>query len=92
MPPPDSPRTLRILSRILALTEEEVASQLDDVLREFGDRHQKIRAIFLDRYERISPILPSDRPLSENRRQLIGAYFTQEYAVESAALLNPSAC
>jgi len=90
VPPQDSPRTLRILSRILALSEEEVAAQLDDVMREFDDRHYKIQAIFLDRYERISPILPSDRPLSENRRQLIGAYFTNEYSLESAALFNPS--
>jgi predicted GH43/DUF377 family glycosyl hydrolase len=32
----------------------------------------------------------TDIPLSENRRLLIGAYFTQEYALESAALFNPS--
>lgn len=34
--------------------------------------------------------LLTDTPLSENRRLLIGAYFTQEYALESAALFNPS--
>jgi len=90
LPPPDSPRTLRILSRILALNEDEVNAQLEIVLSEFGDRHQKIRAIFLDRHELISPILPSDRPLSEQRKQLIGAYFTNEYSLESAALFNPS--
>jgi predicted GH43/DUF377 family glycosyl hydrolase len=32
----------------------------------------------------------TDRPLTENRRLLIGSYFTQEYSLESAALFNPS--
>lgn len=90
LPPPDSPRTLRILSRILALTEEEVAQQLEHVLAEFGDRHQKISSIFQNRHDIIQAILPSDRPLSEKRRELIGAYFTNEYSLESAALFNPS--
>lgn len=90
LPPSDSPRTLRILSRILALSEDEVAHQLDHVLSEFGDRHQKISDIFQNRHEIIRSILPSDRPLSEKRRELIGAYFTNEYSLESAALFNPS--
>lgn len=90
LPPPDSPRTLRILSRILALSEEEVDARLEEVLRDFGDRHQKICQIFLERNERIRDVFPSDRPLSENRCLLIGAYFTHEYSLESAALFNPS--
>ena len=32
----------------------------------------------------------TDTPLSESRQLLLGAYFTQEYALESAALFNPS--
>ncbi len=32
----------------------------------------------------------TDQRLSENRRLLIGSYFTSEYALESAALFNPS--
>ena len=34
--------------------------------------------------------LPTDTTLSKNRQLLLGAYFTQEYALESAALFNPS--
>jgi predicted GH43/DUF377 family glycosyl hydrolase len=34
--------------------------------------------------------LLTDQAVSENRRLLIGAYFTQEYSLESAALFNPS--
>ena len=34
--------------------------------------------------------VPATAELSEARQLLIGAYFTMEYAVESAALFNPS--
>ena len=33
---------------------------------------------------------PNARSLSEDRRLLIGAYFTHEYSIEAAALFNPS--
>ena len=59
-------------------------------MREFRDRHQKTRQFFLQRFEQIRSHLLTDQPLSENRKLLIGAYFTQEYALESAALFNPS--
>ena len=57
---------------------------------EFRDRHQQTRQFFLQRFEQIRRHLLTDQPLSENRKLLIGAYFTQEYALESAALFNPS--
>ena len=63
---------------------------LEDVMREFRDRHQRTRQFFLHRFEQIRSHLLTDQPLSENRKLLIGAYFTQEYALESAALFNPS--
>ncbi len=34
--------------------------------------------------------MPTDRPLSDERKLLIGAYFTHEYSLEAAALFNPS--
>ena len=60
-------------------------------MREFRERHQRTREFFLNRFDQVRDA-PADRsrPLSENRRLLIGAYFTQEYALESAALFNPS--
>ena len=45
---------------------------------------------FLDRFAAVQQHLLTDRPLSENRKLLIGSYFTQEYSLESAALFNPS--
>jgi predicted GH43/DUF377 family glycosyl hydrolase len=87
--PIDAPRALKILSRILALSEDRVRTSLDDVLSEFGNRHQRIRDIFAQRFEQVQSYLPTDQALSEERQLLIGSYFTSEYSLESAALFNP---
>ncbi len=83
-------RVLRILARVLSITEQEVSTTLQDVLSEFGTRHQKLRYHFLNAYDKTSHLLPTDQPLSDDRKLLIGAYFTNEYSLEAAALFNPS--
>ena len=88
--PTSDSRIERIIARIMSLSEPEVDALLEDVMREFHSRHQKTRDFFLHRFEQVKKYLLTDQPLSENRRMLIGAYFTQEYALESAALFNPS--
>ena len=87
--PTNEHRIERIIARIMSLSEQEVDSLLEDVMREFHSRHQKTRHFFLHRFEQVKKYLLTNQPLSENRRMLIGAYFTQEYALESAALFNP---
>jgi len=86
----DPQRVLRILARVLSLTEPEVAQTLEEVLSEFGSRHQKIRDHFICGFNRAAHLLPTDQPLSDERKLLIGAYFTHEYSLEAAALFNPS--
>lgn len=81
---------LRVIGRVCTLSDQEVDHQLTHVLAEFHGRHQKPKAYFERRFEDIKHHLLTDTPLSENRRLLLGAYFTQEYALESAALFNPS--
>ncbi len=88
--PPGDERKLKIISRVSTLSEDEVDTLLQDVVDEFDGRHQRSREFFLNRFEAVRGYLLTDNPLSENRRLLIGAYFTQEYALESAALFNPS--
>jgi predicted GH43/DUF377 family glycosyl hydrolase len=85
-----SRRLLDILARVLLLDDATVEATLDEVLQEFHDRHVDIRAIFMDRFEKMAPLLPSDREVSEPRKLLIGSYFTNEYSLESSALFNPS--
>ncbi len=88
--PASEHRIERILGRVAALSEAEVDLLLEDVLSEFRDRHQKTRQFFLKRFDQIRHHLLTDQPISENRKLLMGAYFTQEYSLESAALFNPS--
>jgi predicted GH43/DUF377 family glycosyl hydrolase len=83
-------RPLRLIARILALPEAEVIELLGQVMAEFKTRHQRLLDYFLMRYEFVRHLLPTDQPLSDDRKLLIGAYFTHEYSLEAAALFNPS--
>ena len=86
----DSQRALRIVARVMSLTEEDVDRLVSDLFTEFHGRHQKARQFIMHRFEYAKQFLLTDAPLSENRQLLLGGYFTQEYALESAALFNPS--
>src|SRR5258708_5495168 len=88
--PTSEQRALKIIARVLALPEANVDSLLQEVLREFAERHHTIRDLFLDRFTFVRRFLLTDEDLSENRQLLIGAYFTHEYSLECAALFNPS--
>src|SRR5438477_3861492 len=83
-------RVEKIIARVASLPEGEVERLLDKVMREFRERHQRTREFFLHRFEQVRKHLLTDQPVGESRRLLIGAYFTQEYSLESAALFNPS--
>jgi len=82
----------RIVARVMALPEEEVARLLNRVLGEFSNRHEHVEKIFSTRFEQVKIYLePDAQPLSSPEREmLIGAYFTNEYSPEAAALFNPS--
>jgi hypothetical protein len=81
---------LKIIARVMSLTTDEVDNEIEEVCKEFGDRHNNLYEYYLKRFDQISSYLISDRELKKNRKMLIGAYFTQEYSLESAALFNPS--
>src|SRR5687768_76330 len=83
-------RAVNICARVMSLSEEEVRVQLEQVLSEFGERHLQIRELLRSRYERMKKYLLTNQKVSEPRSLLIGAYFTHEYALEAAALFNPS--
>ena len=88
--PTTDQRAVKIIARVLALSEADVEVQLEQVLADFSGRHEKIRDFFRERFNFVQPYMLTDQKLSESRELLIGAYFTHEYSLESAALFNPS--
>ena len=81
---------ISILNRALALSEAEADTQLQGILAEFASRHFDIESVLLRHYEKVRPHIAQKQPLSRVRQLLIGAMFSGEYALESAALFNPS--
>jgi predicted GH43/DUF377 family glycosyl hydrolase len=79
-----------VLARILALDEAEVTAAFDDVRARFADRHLGLTATFVSHVNELSSRLDPDTRISPTRRLLLGAAFTSEYAIEAAALCNPS--
>ena len=79
-----------VLARILALDEGQVRSALDDVVIRFNGRHRDLAGTFRRHARELADRLDPGRELSEARKLLLGATFTSEYAIEGAALCNPS--
>ncbi|MBF0429829.1 MAG: glycoside hydrolase family 130 protein [Fibrobacteria bacterium] len=80
----------KVIARVMSLTEKEVTQELHNVLRHFSDRHFDTEAIILSHYREIEQYMLTDIKPSKERQLLIGAYFTSEFSLESAALFNPS--
>ncbi len=87
---PGVSRAHLLMARILAIPEAQVSALTDDILRRFEGRHHGFRQILERQFELVVRHIPDATSLSVERRLLIGAYFTHEYAVEAAALFNPS--
>lgn len=88
--PADLNRVTTIIGRALALTEEDVARHLKDVRRAFDARHFDISRLLQAQYQKVQDQVVTKRRISSERQTLIGALFSGEYALESAALFNPS--
>ncbi len=84
-------RASGVLARILALPEDEVGAALGRVRARYAGRHRDLPEVLRANYERIAHRIPDDVVLSDEHRALVGAWFTHEYAIEAAALFNPSA-
>lgn len=80
-----------VVAGVLALAEDEVERLAEQVLTDFGVRHLDVPRMLDDHAAAVRSHLRRGTRLSPARRTLIGACFTAEYAVEAAALCNPSA-
>lgn len=87
-------RSIGLVRKILEMDDKTVELTLAQTLRDFAKRHRNLTAVFLAHFEKVREMLKDSslqfKGLKENRKFLIGAYFSREYSIESAAFFNPS--
>jgi predicted GH43/DUF377 family glycosyl hydrolase len=83
-------RTAGVVARIMELDDGDVAAAYAWTMELCSGRHRDIEAVFADNCALLGERLTGRDGLTEQRKLLIGAYFTLERAIESAALTNPS--
>jgi predicted GH43/DUF377 family glycosyl hydrolase len=88
--PTEKARANKIVDRVLALDAEAVTRQLNDVLENFEGRHRNLLATFEARANDMEDAFAGHPSFTSSQRQLVGAYFLNEYSFEASALFNPS--
>ncbi len=80
-----------MLRRVLALGDDEVQRAFDDVVARFSGRHHGLLETFSRHADELSGRLdPALDALRRPAASFSGPTFTSEYAIEGAALCNPS--
>ncbi len=88
--PTDKRRANHIVDRVLSLDPEAAALELRDVLDNFETRHRDLTATLDSRAAEMESAFTDHPSFTSLQRQLVGAYFLQEYSYEASALFNPS--
>jgi predicted GH43/DUF377 family glycosyl hydrolase len=88
--PTDKTRANHIVERVLALDPDAADRQLADVLENFLGRHRNLLQTFEARAAEMEDALADHVAFTQVQRQLVGAYFLNEYSFEASALFNPS--
>ena len=83
-------RSDKVIHRVMELSDGEIDTKLARLQESFGHRHRDLRGTWNKHFELMAHRLDDAGSLTDHRRLLIGAFFTQEYALEGAALFNPS--
>ena len=79
-----------IVERLMAFPEAEVEEILATLESNYRPIHPDIDDVYREHFEMVVRHIENAGEISDARRRLIGACFTMEYAIESAALFNPS--
>jgi predicted GH43/DUF377 family glycosyl hydrolase len=83
-------RALAVIDRILDLSDQEVDHALARTLARFSAGYRDLAGTLERNFQLVAHRVGAEIAAGSARRQLIGAYFTHEYALEAAALFNPS--
>ncbi len=85
---------VELINNVLLMSKKIVADELNLILRDFSKRHRSITSVLMKHFSQVSYLSEKmgldTSGLTRDQKLLIGAYFTSEYALESAAFFNPS--
>ena len=81
---------MAVIDRVLAMTEDEADATLARTMARFSGRYRDLAGTLERNFGLVAYRLGGEIEVGCARRRLIGAYFTQQYALEAAALFNPS--
>jgi predicted GH43/DUF377 family glycosyl hydrolase len=88
--PTNLERISRLIDRVLNLSDDVAEELLEEINNNFSDRHRDLKHQFALNFSKVSEYVTRHIQISHVKQALIGAYFTMEYSIESAALFNPS--
>ena len=83
-------RTQEIVERILSLDDETLDHQYKGITESLDEHHRDVDAMLNRRFGEMAGKIEGADKIDLKHRLLIGAYFSEEYAYEAAALFNPS--
>lgn len=85
------PSRLELIGRrVMSLDRDQAALLLEATRKRFVGRHADLESVWEEHLQRAQGMLPWITSVTGTRRALLGAFFTQEYALEAAAICNPS--
>jgi predicted GH43/DUF377 family glycosyl hydrolase len=83
-------RARAVMDRVLGLSEDDVDRMLARTHARFADRYRDLDETLERNFGLVAHRLGDEMSVGSARQRLIGAYFIREYALEAAALFNPS--
>ncbi|WP_231639233.1 glycoside hydrolase family 130 protein [Sphingomonas profundi] len=84
------PRPQRVVDRIRGLEGDWLDLMYSGTVAALTERHRDPEAVLMRRFEEINASAVDTSGVCEKQALLIGAYFSEEYSFEAAALFNPS--
>jgi len=83
-------RARKVIDRVMGMDEQQTTDLLASTMQDFAHLHIDLDEIFLAHHAEVAHRVEMPASLTPERKRLIGAFFTLEYAFASAALFNPS--
>jgi predicted GH43/DUF377 family glycosyl hydrolase len=86
--PGGTSRTESVLNRVMSAPPETIPALAREIIEDFGQRHTGLVELLAGNAAMVRG--PDAEPISRDLEIVLGAVFTAEFAVEGAALCNPS--